>query len=315
MGEIKIHHFSHTKDTCDETVAFMAGLFQLLLQMIGENDRFYAPALVVRHDLPDTGMTEENVGNYVHIIPDHQKAVYPHIYEVAEGKQFAVKDISLVYNSKKQPEAILLSTGKSQLAIRVLPPPSCKVIKPKCYNNLSTLLFDAGDIDFHVLTSAEIRRELLVEKRWAWVYNRKTVEAHPYVYEKYLDNQKRMRERWEQQRQEREKERREWEQKDREWKKWLSTQSTPLSNLHQVPTPNAFSFPEKEEQEQMGYLEVKDRFTQQDEIIRDSFGTRWIQCEICSEIKPDTKFANYHWKVPFNLGKCSLCVRKSANKT
>ena len=50
------------------------------------------------------------------------------------------------------------------------------------------------------------------------------------------------------------------------------------------------------------YNEVKDKFTQQEFQIRDSSGRRWIQCELCGEIKPVSEFGSYGGTNHVNLG-------------
>ncbi len=70
----------------------------------------------------------------------------------------------------------------------------------------------------------------------------------------------------------------------------------------------------KEEKIQMGYEEVKNEFVQQEKPIYDSFGNRWIQCEICGEIKTDTGFRWYGGKNKINLGLCHICAEKRDGK-
>ena len=57
------------------------------------------------------------------------------------------------------------------------------------------------------------------------------------------------------------------------------------------------------------YNEVKDKFTQQESQIRDSSGRRWIQCELCGEIKPESEFSSYGGANHVNLGVCCDCSR------
>ena len=58
------------------------------------------------------------------------------------------------------------------------------------------------------------------------------------------------------------------------------------------------------------YNEVKDKFTQQEFQIRDSSGGRWIQCELCGEIKPESEFGSYGGTNHVNLGVCYKCSRR-----
>ena len=60
------------------------------------------------------------------------------------------------------------------------------------------------------------------------------------------------------------------------------------------------------------YNEVKGKFVQQETPIRDSSGRRWVQCEICHEIKEDNEFSSYGGMNHVNLGKCSKCSRNSS---
>ena len=61
-----------------------------------------------------------------------------------------------------------------------------------------------------------------------------------------------------------------------------------------------------------GYNEVKDKFVQQESQIRDLFGTRWVKCEICGEIKPESEFGSYGGPNHVNLGVCYKCSRRKS---
>lgn len=58
-----------------------------------------------------------------------------------------------------------------------------------------------------------------------------------------------------------------------------------------------------------GYEEIKDLFTQQHTRIIDSFGQRWIKCEHCGGIKPESEFSSYGGANHVNLGVCKDCSR------
>jgi ATP-dependent exoDNAse (exonuclease V) beta subunit len=57
------------------------------------------------------------------------------------------------------------------------------------------------------------------------------------------------------------------------------------------------------------YNEVKDKFTQQEHPIRDSSDRRWVQCELCGEIKLESEFGSYGGTNHVNLGKCRECSK------
>lgn len=320
MGDIKIHHFAHTKDACDETVAFVTGLFHLIMQLIHDTGSFRAPSLVVAYHLPYTGMTKENVEQYVQIIQAYQQNLYGDSIVIAEGKVFSVNSIELMHNKKKQADALIITAKQRKLAVRILPPPDCKSVTMNPYMDLPTLVFDARDIDFHSMTSAGIKSELIDNKRrWRWISNGKVTTVYNRVYGEYQKQQEEL-------------------QKIRERQKQIFTErishqtsvyASPFSRSEQrkvgyEQVKDLFSRQEtiardsapayaplfsREEQRKMGYEQVKDLFTQQETIIRDNFGNRWVQCEICGRIKLDQEFPYYGGTGRVNLGVCSLCSK------
>lgn len=58
-----------------------------------------------------------------------------------------------------------------------------------------------------------------------------------------------------------------------------------------------------------GYEEIKDSFIQQHTRIIDSFGQRWVKCELCGEIKSESEFSSYGGANHVNLGVCKVCSR------
>ena len=48
MGEVKVHHFAHTKDACDETAAFIKSLLLFVKQMIEDDGTFTSDKEEVR---------------------------------------------------------------------------------------------------------------------------------------------------------------------------------------------------------------------------------------------------------------------------
>lgn len=60
-----------------------------------------------------------------------------------------------------------------------------------------------------------------------------------------------------------------------------------------------------------GFEQVKDKSFQTEEIIEDSFGVRWLQCERCAAIKPKDDFALVGRRNRPGIGICTECVRKT----
>lgn len=58
---------------------------------------------------------------------------------------------------------------------------------------------------------------------------------------------------------------------------------------------------------------VLSRIDQQNEQVRDENGRRWIKCEICGKIAPDSEFSFYGGRDHINLGVCYVCDYNEAN--
>ncbi len=100
------------------------------------------------------------------------------------------------------------------------------------------------------------------------------------------------------------------QQQLQEHQKWKQEQALILKQKTEERSRiEAIAFIPREEKERQGYEQVKNLFTQQENRICDSYGTRWIQCEICGEIKTDSNFSSYGGIDRVNLGICSECSR------
>lgn len=60
-----------------------------------------------------------------------------------------------------------------------------------------------------------------------------------------------------------------------------------------------------------GYEQVKDKSFQTEDLVEDSFGIRWLQCERCSVIKPKDDFALVGRRNRPGIGICTECARKA----
>jgi hypothetical protein len=185
MGNIKVYHFSHTKDACDETLLFIKGIFMLIELMIRNEKNFYAPPLIVTYKIPPAhiSITMDNVEEYIQI---KHKINSLNDYKCLEGKRFNVDKIELKVNSKNHAEALILtSLNNHQLAIRILPPPNvCKSEKILPYENFSTLICDARDINFNKDKKEKIIDKLKDINRWHWLKNQRIKE----FYNKIIEN-------------------------------------------------------------------------------------------------------------------------------
>lgn len=326
MGEVVTYHFAHTKDACDETVAFMHGMFHIIMQFIQEGKEFYAPALAAscKFPSPSIGMTRETIGQFVRIVPEDDE-YFENIKIVAEGANVPIDNAQIVLNAKKQAEAIIIRVRKKKFAIRIKPPQICKANRPISYLDLPTLVFDASDIDFHSITGKGVKIETLNNpRRWTWLTNKKVELVYDEFLLDYQKWAKKIEKSEEEQRKQRDKllkEQRE-KQKEREdsLRKKLEERQIAQDKLlkDQSDRHNEWQIARAryptDIKSSTGYFQVSERFTQQDSPILDAYENRWVQCKICGEIKRDIEFDSYGGRSMANLGECSLCVRKKSGE-
>lgn len=64
------------------------------------------------------------------------------------------------------------------------------------------------------------------------------------------------------------------------------------------------------EQYRLGYEQVQEKSFQTEDLVEDSFGIRWLQCERCSEIKQKDEFSLVGRLHRPGIGICTECARK-----
>lgn len=300
MGDVKTHHFAHTKEACDETSAFITGLFSLIKGYLADTSQFYAPALAVAYELPYAGIALDHVARYTKIIPDWERSHCENSILISPGKSFSVDSVETALDAKKRAEALILTARKRKMAIRITPPANCKTNAATTYRDLPTLVLDARDIDFHALSSELIRKEIIGnQQRWTWLSNEKINRVFPQIYDEYQKRQEARR-----------------IERNRNQEMQVRAPQWPSIDLDhtfgaQIQETIHVDIVSKEQQRALGFEQVKDLFTQQQNIIRDSFGNRWVQCKICGQIKPDIEFPFYGGIDSVNLGECYTCKKQN----
>ena len=216
MGKIKVHHFSHTKDACDEVIAYTTGLYRMLLQVLSEATcGFYVPALAVRYNLPRGVLLDMgSIGRFVSIIrevqedfddPFDDENYYDYGDDVtqkviSQGRHITFDSAVLAYNSKHHIEAIELSCKGKTMAVKVMPPDTvCKVGAVSPHKDMATLVLDFADDGERIqgANTASFREYLLSDKLYKyWVSNPRVADIYPALlernkrdYEKHLAEQ------------------------------------------------------------------------------------------------------------------------------
>ena len=299
MGKIKVHHFAHSKEPCDEVVAYTSGLYRMIHQILADGSPFYVPALALTYDTTKSSiMNEENVGTYIRLLREHQRNRHKVI--VSKGRYIEFENVELFRDKKNVIQAIKMEYRGSKMAIKIMPPDTvCKIGSVSPLKDIATLVIDFtndGDI-IQSFDSAGFKEYLLADKADKyWIFNPKVETAYPRILEharkahqNFINrqNQKVKRQRLDAEKAEQEK------------------QHYELEAVRYLNESKKI-----EEILKLGYEQVRDKFVQQDTQIRDEFGNRWIECAQCGEIKMVSEFSSYGGKNQVNLGRCTLCVRK-----
>jgi len=284
MGDIKIHHFAHTKDPCDETLAFIKGLFMFIEKMVKNEGKLYVPGLNIfyRDDPPaSVSVTMDNIKDYVKIRSGTDSLGTPYKKHISKkGSDFKIDNTELKKNSKNRVEAlVVIGNNKKQLAIRILPPPNvCKQEKPLPYENLSTLVCDAKNIDFYKDKEEEIFKELKCHNRWYWLENKK---AEEFYYEIIKEINKKQQERIKEINKEQQ-EYQEWCQKTVNMNKQKRIQKT--ENRNEIKR----------------YNKPKDIYPAEDK-------EEFRKCSICGETKNISEFVYYQSGISNGKDICRYC--------
>jgi len=187
MGNIKVHHFAHSKDACDEIIAYTAGLYKLIHQILSDGTAFYVPSLIVSYQLPNNRILDEkSVAQFVKPVRENSKE--PNKKMVSKGRSISFDSVELSYDSKNHIQAIELSRSGKKMAVKVMPPDTiCKYATVSPHNDMATLVLDfANDADkIQTAKSEDFRQYLLSEKLCKyWIFNPLQETIYPLLLEK-----------------------------------------------------------------------------------------------------------------------------------
>ena len=305
LGDIKIHHFAHSKEACDEIIAYTTGLYKLIHQILGSGASFYVPSLIIKYYFsPRHELNNSNIRDHIEIVPEWEK-IEDNSLPLADGREIVFEKVDFSYDNKGIIQALEMTYKNSKLALKVIPPDTvCKTSKVSPHKDMATLALDFSDDSerIQVLKSEAFQEYLLSEDLpKLWISSPKIEKAYPIVmkkkeeaYKKYLERQELL------------KEKEAAEKLQREERLKLEAQQQAETEAR---TAQQKLIDDKEEYFS-GYAQVKDKFTQQTNQIRDSYDHRWIKCELCGEIKRDNEFVSYGGSNRVNLGSCTVCRQK-----
>ncbi len=313
MGNTNEHHFAHSEKLCDEGQAYIQGMYQLAKEILDTSKYITLPCLKIayRHSISPQ-ITLENISHYIRLITtdtlEEEQSQYILLFDQIT---IPIAETYIKYKHGKNIEALIVKSNAKELAIKIaLPPTVCKDYKSKPVNGLSTLEIDFMDEDYELntLTREELSQIIVTDVAYkSWISNLK-VER---VYEHIIKENNRFAEEYNKKQEEIRAKRRIWEEEQRKISQQEIEKRALLKHNTVIPVYSSSinSCISTEEQIEKGYEEIVEKFDKEStEIIRDSFGNRWIYCILCNEIKHVDEMGVYGGMKP-NIGKCNECFR------
>ena len=322
MGGVNQHHFAHSGKGCDEINAYMTGLYILLSEYL-TGKKLYLPPVIVGFELSAYAFwIQENVAEHSWLMsdsrePDREILLY-------EQSRMDFDKAEIVRNNEGVPQTILAQKKESQLAIRITPPDTvCKAGEAKKYKDVPTLEIDLSNAEDIISGGKKDEIFDYINNNgsiFCWIYNPKIVKAYPEIIKRSKAYYDKAQQRIMQQKEERKKrayeEKRIIEEVEEKRKQWRIEHADEIRKAEEKRIQQEAEEKKRIETEMKrieelklseGFETVKNRFNQQDKIIRDQFGNRWIQCERCGRIGQDGDFVSYGGKNHVNLGICKKC--------
>ena len=303
-----------------------------MMQRYVDSHEITLPPLDVSWTYSGERFSKENFWSRVSLNP-HQYYNTTHVNDLVKIKF----DKSELCYEGERPTALELTYNASKLYIAINPPATfCKQSKARSFFPNSYLVLDVSKAVFENLTSEQCFHILSKGmSNWHWGHNVKAIKALDLINAENDRRQEALRREMEelnkkrQKQQEEEKRRRELYrqqlekqvlEREKHFKKqtWqnrnqaadfqtgiLQPEATQAKRNKGIQKSREVCLKE-------GYAESKDLFEKGDQsnIIRDSYGQRWVKCEICGEIKPDYDFGSYGGLNHVNMGTCRDCGKK-----
>ena len=169
MGDVNIHHFAHSKDACDEVIAYTSGLYRLIHQILMSGIPFYVPALTVSYSVPYNGvLNESNIDTHIRYVCENDDS--PNKIVISKGKYIAFENVEICVDSKNHIEALELIYKDNRMAIKVMPPDTvCKIASVSPHKDMATLVVDfTADADIIQTSNSMAFQAYLLSERLSY---------------------------------------------------------------------------------------------------------------------------------------------------
>lgn len=332
LGAVRIHHFAHSGEGCDEVASYLMGLYGFFRDYVS-SAIFRIPKLYVYYQVDKRSYAPVTKSNYI-----GQLTCYPK--GGANQKRILLsKEIKLSFDSaeivigkSKRPEAVIAAYHGRRIAFVISPPNTvCKDFAAKPYKDIATLeivLSDKADLISRANTE-QMNAVFSDVNNYRWLssplvfsafagINSEREEAYQ-AYQRELEQiriqkeeARRKQEELRRQEQELRRQRLEARQKADEEEMIRYWQEQELRRQRREERQKAAEEEKIRCRQEEAQREAKDRELVEakmkipGQLVIDSRKRRWIQCESCGKIATDSEFWTYQW----NRGRCKECEDK-----
>ena len=307
LGAVRIHHFAHSGEGCDEVASYLMGLYGFFRDY-ASSAIFRIPKLLVYYQVDKRSNVPVTRSNYTGQITYYPKR------GLSQKRILLSKEVKLSFDSaeimigkSKRPEAVIATYHGRRIAFVISPPNTvCKDFAAKPYKDIATLeivLSDKADLISRANTE-QMYAIFSDVNNYRWLSSPLVFSAFAKINsereEAYQDYQKELKQIRIQQEEENKKQE-ELRQKEQELRRQRFEERQKEAKEEKL-----------RRQQEETQREAKDRELVESQIkihgqlVIDSRKRRWIQCESCGKIATDSEFWTYQW----NRGQCKECGEK-----
>lgn len=303
LGSIRIHHFAHSGEGCDETASYLMGLYGFFKDYLDSRNCLIPELNVYYHvdKRSEDPITEENYREQIRFHPDKIRS-----RKIALSREFSLRFdcTEIAVGNTNRPEAVLATYHGRKIAYVITPPDTvCKDFQAKPYKDMATLeIMLSKKADLIGKANTEVMNSIFSDKnnyRWLsspLVYSAfdKINEERSEAFRAYQEQIRLLRSQEEEARKKREEELRLENERRRKREEGL---------LRAAAEQRERELKEEAWREENERKEIERMMETPKQTVIDSHNRRWIQCEICGKIDTAGEFWTYQW----NRGKCREC--------
>lgn len=307
LGAVRIHHFAHSGEGCDEIASYLMGLYGFFKDY-ASSSICKIPELFVYYQIDkrtNTPVTPFNHAEQITYYPlsgrDQRKIL------LSKEVKLSFDSVDIVIGKTKRPEAVIATYHGRRIAFVISPPDTvCKGFNAKPYKDIATLeIVLSKKADLISRANTEMMNTIFSDvSNYRWLSSPLVYSAFERINSErkdaYLAYQKEV----EQIRIQKEEARRKQEELLRQEQELRQKQLRDRQNAAEAEQEKRRLAEVQREEDDRKLVEAQIKIPGQ--IVVDSRKRRWIQCETCGKIATDGEFWTYQW----NRGQCKECGNK-----